>query len=223
MPPVFGPLSPSPTRLKSWAGASGTARAPSQSAKQRHLGPSSSSSITSGPANAARGARARRRARSGVRQTKTPLPAARPSAFTTHGGRATASGCGRRHAGRAHHLLGERLRALDPRGRRAGPEDRDAGVPQLVGDAGDERRLGPDDDEVDVERAREAEQALAVVGAHRVALAERARCRGCPARRAARQRGAWASFHASACSRPPEPTRSTFTAESTARPARDRR
>ena len=29
MPPVFGPLSPSPTRLKSWAGCSGRAVRPS--------------------------------------------------------------------------------------------------------------------------------------------------------------------------------------------------
>ena len=32
---------------------------------------------------------------------------------------------------------------------RLGPEDRDAGGAQLVGHAGDERGLGPDDDEVD--------------------------------------------------------------------------
>ena len=36
----------------------------------------------------------------------------------------------------------------------------------------DERRLRPDDDELDVERAGEREQALGILGANRVALAE---------------------------------------------------
>ena len=60
-----------------------------------------------------------------------------------------------------------------PRRRRARPEDGDPAAPELVADAGDERRLGPDHDEVDVERAGEREQALAVVRAHRMALPER--------------------------------------------------
>ena len=38
MPPVFGPASPSPTRLKSCAGSSGTARAAVAHREQRHLG-----------------------------------------------------------------------------------------------------------------------------------------------------------------------------------------
>src|SRR6185295_20133245 len=49
---------------------------------------------------------------------------------------------------------------------------RDAAVPELVGHARDERRLGPDHDEVDSERDREAEQPLAVDGPYRMACAE---------------------------------------------------
>ena len=39
MPPVLGPVSPSPTRLWSWAGASGTARSPSHTASSDSSGP----------------------------------------------------------------------------------------------------------------------------------------------------------------------------------------
>ena len=46
MPPVFGPSSPSPTRLKSWAGASATARAPSHTASTDSSGPRRPSSMT---------------------------------------------------------------------------------------------------------------------------------------------------------------------------------
>ena len=77
-----------------------------------------------------------------------------------------------RHAGSAHDVLREALRALDLRGRRARPEDRDAAAAQLVGDAGDERRLRPDHDEVGAERPRQLEQALAVLRADRVALTD---------------------------------------------------
>ena len=46
MPPVFGPVSPSPTRLKSWAGSNGTAVSPSQTTNSDTSGPSRYSSIT---------------------------------------------------------------------------------------------------------------------------------------------------------------------------------
>ena len=70
---------------------------------------------------------------------------------------------GGRDAGRLHHLLREPLRALDAcsGGRRA--EDRDTGVAKCIGDAGDERRLGPDDHELGIERPCEPEQPVAVV------------------------------------------------------------
>ena len=65
-------------------------------------------------------------------------------------------GCGL-HSGSAHDVFRESLRALDARGAPARPEDGDAGPPQLVGDAGDERGLGPDDHEVDRPLAAEGE------------------------------------------------------------------
>ena len=46
MPPVLGPVSPSPSRLWSWAGASGSTRSPSHSASSETSSPSSRSSIS---------------------------------------------------------------------------------------------------------------------------------------------------------------------------------
>ena len=44
---------------------------------------------------------------------------------------------------------------------------------QLVGETRDERRLGPDDDEIDPELARERDERGVVVGARGVAVGER--------------------------------------------------
>ena len=90
MPPVFGPVSPSPIRLKSCAAASGTAVSPSQIASSDTSGPVSRSSITSArpaspsdpPTSIAAAAASAWAASS---QTTTPLPAARPSALITAG------------------------------------------------------------------------------------------------------------------------------------------
>ena len=55
-----------------------------------------------------------------------------------------------------------------------GPNTGDAGVPQPVGDARDERRLRPDHDQVGARASRaRSSSALAVVGAHGMAVAER--------------------------------------------------
>ncbi len=89
MPPVFGPTSPSPSRLKSCAAPSGTTRRPSESANSETSGPSSSSSMTT-PWPSASTAGSAASSSSAVRHTNTPLPAARPSDLTTHGTRATA-------------------------------------------------------------------------------------------------------------------------------------
>ncbi len=78
MPPVFGPVSPSRARLKSWAGSSGTAVTPSVTANSDTSGPSRNSSITTVPQ-----ARACARAASRSELTSTPLPAARASSLTT--------------------------------------------------------------------------------------------------------------------------------------------
>ena len=90
MPPVLGPASPSPTRLKSWAGASATARVPSQTASTDSSGPVMPSSTTtvrpaSPNASPASLARTSATASSSEAVTSTPLPAANPSVFVTHG------------------------------------------------------------------------------------------------------------------------------------------
>ena len=105
--------------------------------------------------------------------------------------------------------------AFDPSIRAAAPrrpEDRDAVLAKPVRDAGDERAFGADHDEVGVERQRECEQPVGVVGAHRMARGRARRFPGCPARRGAPSgSGLCARRHASACSRAPEPTTKTFT------------
>ena len=206
-----GPSSPSPIRLKSCAAPSGERAAPSQSAKTETSGPSSSSSTTTRSPSAATASSAASTS-SAVRQTKTPLPAASPSALTTHGALARSEARGRRHAGRVHHVLRERLRALDPRRRRARPEHGDPAWRSTSATPATSGASGPDHDEVGVERRREAEQPVAVVGAHGMALAEAGDAR--VARRGVQlgQRGLRARRHASACSRAPDPTSSTFTA-----------
>ena len=88
MPPVFGPTSPSPSRLWSRAGASGTTVSPSHSASSDTSGPSSrSSTSTRAPADPNR--RSIRHdctaasASATDEHTNTPLPAASPSALIT--------------------------------------------------------------------------------------------------------------------------------------------
>ena len=51
-------------------------------------------------------------------------------------------------AGRGRDLVAERLARLDPRRRGGRPEHREARLEQRVGDAGGERRLGSDDDQL---------------------------------------------------------------------------
>ena len=91
MPPVFGPMSPSWMRLKSCAGASRTARFPSQIASTDSSGPVKPSSITSLRPASPKACPDRysstaflASARDSV--TTTPLPAARPSVLITNGG-----------------------------------------------------------------------------------------------------------------------------------------
>ena len=135
---------------------------PSTSANTETSSPSSSSSITIGPSNAAAACIARSSS-SRVWQTNTPLPAARPSTLRTQGARATASVSA---VGTPAAAITSFAKAFEPsmpgcRGARA--EDGEAGVPELVADAGHERRLGADHDELHVEAPREREQALAVL------------------------------------------------------------
>src|SRR5690242_5740177 len=82
MPPVFGPVSPSPTRLWSCADARATAVSPSTNANRLASSPARNSSITKAMSPAVSIAAS---ASSRDMATVTPLPAASPSAFTTTG------------------------------------------------------------------------------------------------------------------------------------------
>src|SRR4029450_2968169 len=91
MPPVLGPVSPSPTRLWSRAGARGSTVRPSVTANTLASGPSrNSSSRMVVPASPwtppTRAASTAARAAACSPVTVTPLPAASPSALTTQGG-----------------------------------------------------------------------------------------------------------------------------------------
>ena len=55
----------------------------------------------------------------------------------------------------------------------SGAEDGDSGVSEMVGEAGDERRLGPDHDQIELELTGQPEQSLSVLGADGMAVAER--------------------------------------------------
>ncbi len=152
---MFGPSSPSPTRLKSWAGINGTAAVPSVTTKSETSGPARYCSITTRSQAAACA-----RASSAEPVTTTPLPAARPSSLTTYGGpksssaRCTSSSVVHaydREVGTpaaAHHVLGEHLGPLEPGRGRGRPETGDALGPDGVGHAGHQRRLGSDHDQV---------------------------------------------------------------------------
>jgi hypothetical protein len=72
---------------------------------------------------------------------------------------------GGRDAGLRHQRLRECLRALELRGRRARAEGRDARRLERVDRAGDERRLGADDDEADFPRASGLDDRVDVLGA----------------------------------------------------------
>ena len=77
-----------------------------------------------------------------------------------------------RHTGDRHDGLGKRLRSFDRRGSTRRAEHRDADRAQQVGEAGHERHLGPDDDEVDLKRPGKIEHGLEIVSPDRMALPE---------------------------------------------------
>ena len=75
-----------------------------------------------------------------------------------------------RHARRLEHVLGERLRAFDPCRRLRRTEGGDPAATERVHEPDHERSLRPHHHQVDADLAAEREQALAVLGANRVAL-----------------------------------------------------
>ena len=155
MPPVFGPVSPSPTRLKSWAGSNGTAACPSVTTNSDTSGPSRNSSTTT---VSQASAWASAWSRSVV--TTTPLPAASPSSFTTYGGpnsssaRSTSAGSRQtndRAVGTPATAITSLANAFDPSIRAAcwdGPKQAMPAARTCIGHAGHQRCLRPDHDQV---------------------------------------------------------------------------
>ena len=167
MPPVFGPVSPSPRRL--WSRAAGSSRialavAQREDARLAALEPL----LDDDPA--ARLAKAlidqavpdRCSASAMSPHTVTPLPPARPSALTTtrpararaKSSAAAASVERRRprwpsHARRSHTSRAEDLLPSRRAAAALGPKTGDAGRAQTIGEAGHERVLRPDHDQVD--------------------------------------------------------------------------
>src|SRR5512132_4406545 len=209
IPPVFGPTSPSKARLKSCTAGSGTAFTPSESAHTDTSGPSSSSSITSGwPSAAAVGSAAS--SSSCVRHTKTPFPAASPSALITHGGRATGSSAA---VGTPAALMTSLAKPFEPSiaaAERLGPKiatpflRRASATPSTSGASGPTTTRS-------TASSRASPSSPSASSARTGWQSPRRAIPGLPGAQ-------WSSvsavlcaiFHASASSRPPYPTRSTF-------------
>ena len=164
------------------------------------------------------------RASASVAQMITPLPAASPSAFSTDGiGRAARS---RRAPPRGSATPYERPSArpassmsslacsFDPSSRAASPLGPNAAMPvslERIDEPGDQRRLGADDDQVDLLSGRGPDEPVDVLGADVRGSEPPRRSRRCRARRAApvlcgERPSAWTI----ACSRPPPPTTRTL-------------
>ena len=78
-----------------------------------------------------------------------------------------------RYAGDGKHVLGEELRAFDRGGGGRRTEHRDPVSAENVGEPGDERDLRPHEDEVDSDKASEAQDRLGILRPDRMALPER--------------------------------------------------
>ena len=224
MPPVFGPASPSPSRLWSWLDASASACAPSAITMKLASSPSRKSSMTTRapappialPASIASIAAC---ASASSVATTTPLPAARPSALTTIGApRASTYACAAaasvnvRYAAvgmpwRAMNAFAKSFELSSRAAARVGPKMRRPAALKRIDDAGRQRRLGTDDRQRRPTRAARTRRASAMSS---IGTLTRSGSRAVPALPGATNtfatRGDCATFHASACSRPPPPT-----------------
>ena len=189
MPPVFGPVSPSPMRLKSCAGTRGTAVDPSVIANRETSGPSRYSSTTTALSGRARHAAAWAIAAARSSVTTTPLPAARPSSLTTNGAPNWSSAAATSSAvvhtwasavGTSAWAITALANALEPSSWAAcgaGAEAVDPRRTHRVRDAGHERGLRSDDDQVHREVAGERGDGLRIAGVHHVIGADLAQSR----------------------------------------------
>ena len=183
---------------------------PSVIANSETSWPSSSSSITGSPPSAATARRPASTSGS-VRQTKTPFPAARPSALTTHGGRADSSLAG---MGTPAASMTSLAKLFEPSIRAAaalGPKTAIPACRSVSATPATSGTSGPTTTRSTPRvwhRSRRPSASSARTGWH----SPRRAMPGFPgAAWSAASRGLWASFQASACSRPPEPTTRTLT------------
>ena len=193
MPPVFGPSSPSPTRLKSWAGWSGTTVVAVGEANSETSGPSRNSSMTTRPG------------RQAVRAWAQGLAAVVGDHHALAGRQSVVLDDVRRaeRVERLVDLLGGRAdvgsavgtpaaaitslaKALEPSSCAAslrGAEAGDARLAHGVGDPGDQRRLRADDDQVGAQLDGQRGDAVAVEQVDGGAARRSRRCRRCRGRR----------------------------------------
>ena len=151
----------------------------------------------------------------------TPLPAASPDALTTTGAPisdialyASAKSCARdgsrgRDAGFVHERFRKRLRRFEHRAGARRSEDRESGAPKRVDDAGSERCFRSDERPGDSALPRVLHQRVDV-RADRNALRQLGDARISGRRDNLNRRIFRRRRQTSACSRPPEPTTSTF-------------
>ena len=188
MPPVLGPVSPSPTRLKSCAGCSGTTVAPSVTAKSETSGPSRYSSMTTRAARGRVGERLRQvgghdDALAGgqavvlhdVRRAELVQRGVRPRR-----GRAQASA---RAVGTPAAAITSLANSLEPSSRAAAADGPKQSMPRCadrVGGPGDQRRLGADDDQVGRAAARPGPRRPPGRRRRPAGCSTSARCRRCP-------------------------------------------
>ena len=168
MPPVFGPESPSPNRLKSWAGASAANRSTVAQHQQRALDPGQPLLDHDLPAGLPEGLPRQLGVHVGVRLLQRvgdqhALPGGQAVGLDHPGSRQLAQESlgrlrvgehpepGGGHAGLVQHLLHEGLGALQLGPVRPGPEHQPAGRPQPVGQPVDQRGLRPDDEQIGVD------------------------------------------------------------------------
>ena len=166
MPPVFGPRSPSSSRL--WSRAGGSATSPPLPSRQRdHARLRAGEPLLDDDPGGAGREEPVDRGDGLVRARRDDDALAGREAVGLDDDAATAAGglvagvrrgrgrvverrrAGHRDARRLGDLAAERLRALDPRRGGRGPEHEDPGVGERVRDAGGQRRLRTDDDELD--------------------------------------------------------------------------
>ena len=227
MPPVFGPLSPSKARLWSCAVASGSACSPSHSAKNEASSPAMNSSITtSAPASPKPPPNIMSTAASAScsRHRHHDALAGGKAIGLDHDRRALRADIGLRRlrvgemlVGRGRNVvgaaqrLGEALGAFQLPRRLGRPERLEAGGVEIVDDAGRDRRIRADHDEIDrVAPCRNRSPPAWSV----ISSATHSASRAMPALPGAHHSlvtsGEAAIFHARACSRPPEPSRRMF-------------